>query len=85
VGPNPAAAWASRDLGRRLINVRVIKRGAVASIATALEKFSMHMGHVFRTGFLVKIVHVLSAEKETTLQSTLKFCEDEVGWIRFCC
>jgi hypothetical protein len=85
VRANPAAAFASGNLGWRLVEIRVVKGSAAASVATALEKFSVHVDNVPRTRLLVKVVHVLGADEETVLQSVFKIGEGEVRRIRFGC
>jgi hypothetical protein len=46
VRANLTAALASRNLGWRLVEIRVGKRSTAASVATALEKLSVHMDDV---------------------------------------
>ena len=86
VRANPPAASAPGNFGWRLVNVRVVKRRAVASVATAHEKLSVHVDDLSRTGLLVKVVHVLIADKKALLQGVFKFREGEVGrisvWLR---
>jgi len=85
VGTNPTAASAPGDFGRRRVEIRVVKCRAAASIATALEKLSVHVNDVFRTRLLVKSVHVLGADEKAILQRVFKFGESEVRRIRFGC
>jgi hypothetical protein len=72
VGANPTAASASGDFGGRIVEIRVVKWRVAASVATALEKLSVHVDNVPRTCLLVKVVHVLGANKEAILQRVFK-------------
>jgi hypothetical protein len=69
----PTAAVASGNLGGRPIEIRVVKRSVAASVATALEKLSVHVDNVSRTRLLVKVVHVLGADEKAILQRVFKF------------
>jgi hypothetical protein len=85
VRANLTAAFAPGNLGWRLVETRVVKRRAAASVATALEKLSVHVGDISRTCLLVKVVHVLGADEKAILQRVFKFGESEVRRIRFGC
>jgi len=85
VRANPAAALAAGDFGWWLVEIRVVKRRAAASAATALEQLSVHVNDVSRACLLVKVVHVLGAGEKALLQRVFKFRQGEVSWIRFGC
>ena len=80
---NLAAAFTPGDFGWRLVEIRVVKRRAAASVAAALEKLSVHVNNLPRTCLLVEAVHVLGAGEKALLQGVFKFCEGEVRRIRF--
>jgi hypothetical protein len=82
---NPAAAFAPGNFSGRIVEVPVGERLAAASVAATFEEFSVHVDNVFCSCLLVQVVHVLSADKQTLLQSLLKSCNGEVGWIRLSC
>jgi hypothetical protein len=44
VRANPTAAFTAGKFGWRLVEIRVVKWSAIASVATALEKLSVHVG-----------------------------------------
>src|ERR1019366_1498825 len=48
VWTNPTAALTPGYLGWRLVEVRVVKGRAAASVATTLEKLSVHVADAFR-------------------------------------
>ena len=54
--------------GWRLVEIRVVKWRAVASLATTLEKLTVHVNDLSRTRLLVKAVHVLGADEQAVLQ-----------------
>jgi hypothetical protein len=82
VRANPTAAFAPGDFGWRIVEICVVKWRAVATVATALEKLTVHVDNFPRTRLLVKAVYVLGADKEAILQGVFKFREREVGGIR---
>jgi hypothetical protein len=63
VWTNPTAAFAPGNFGRRFVEICVDERRDVASIAAALEQLSVHVNDVSCTCLLVKVVHVLGADK----------------------
>jgi len=71
--------------GGRLVEIRVVKRSAAASVATALEKLSVRVDDVPRTRLLVEAVHILRADEKALLQRVFKVREGEVGRIRLGC
>ena len=83
VRANPSAAWALRDLRRRFVGARVVKRSSVATVTAAFEKLAMHVPYRIRPGLLVKGVHVLCAEKEAVLHGVLQLCnrKSAPGWV----
>jgi hypothetical protein len=85
VRANPTAAFAPRNFGWRLVEIRVVKWSAAACVAAALEKLSMHVDNVSRPRLLVKVVHVLGTDEKEVLQRVFKFSESEVRRIRFGC
>src|SRR5438552_18375716 len=62
--------------------MRVKKRSTGATVATALEKLSVHVDDVDRTRLLVQVVHVLSAQQEVTSEILLQLCKREVRRVR---
>jgi len=82
VRANLAAAFTPANIGRRLVEIRVVKRRAAASVAAALEKLSVHVDNFSRTCLLVQAVHVLGAGEKALLQGVFKFRKGEVRWIR---
>ena len=76
-------AFAPGHLGWRIVEIRAVKWSAAATVATALEKLSVHVGNFPRTRLLVKVVYVLGADEEAILQSVLNFREGEVRRVRF--
>jgi len=85
VRANPTAALASRNLGWRLPEIRVVKRRAAASVTTTLEKLSVHVEYGSRPRPLVKVVHVLGAAEKAVLQYAFEFGEGKVRRIWFGC
>jgi hypothetical protein len=85
VRANSTAAPTLGRFGWRIVEIRVVKRRAVATVATAFEEFSVHVDDSPRTRLLVKAVYVLGADKEAILQGVFKFREGEVGRIRLRC
>src|SRR5437660_9332876 len=65
--------------------MRVKKRSTGATVATALEKLSMHVDDDDRTRLLVQVVHVLSAQQEVTSEILLQLCKREVRRVRLGC
>src|SRR5437879_3625473 len=65
--------------------MRVKKRSTGATVATALEKLSVHVDDVDRTRLLVQVVHVLSAQQEVTSEILLQLCKREVRRVRLGC
>jgi hypothetical protein len=82
VRANLAAAFTPGDFGWRLVEIRVVKRRAAASVAAALEKLSVHVNNFPRTCLLVEAVHVLGTDEKALLQGVFKFRKGEVRWIR---
>jgi hypothetical protein len=85
VRTNPTAAFTSGNFDWRLTEIRVVKGRAAASVATALEKLSVHVDDVSRTCLLVQGVHVLDANEKAILERVFKFGEGEVRRIRLGC
>jgi hypothetical protein len=68
----------------RLVEVRVFKWSAVASVAAALEEFAVHVDDVPRSCPLMKVVHILRAEEEAFPQLLFESGERDVRRIRLC-
>jgi hypothetical protein len=82
VRANLAAAFTPGDFGWRLVEIRVVKRRAAASVAAALEKLSVHVNNFPRTRLFVEAVHVLGTDEKALLQGVFKSRERKVCWIR---
>jgi hypothetical protein len=72
VRSNATSAFAPGHFGWRIVEICIVKWSAAATVATALEKLSVHVDNFPRTRLLVKIVHVLSADEEAVLQAVFK-------------
>ena len=80
VGANLRAAFATRNGGGWLVELRVIEGRTGAGFAARFEKFAVHVKHTGRAGELVEIVDVLGAEEEP-VESVLECGDGLVGRI----
>jgi len=64
------------------VEICVVKWRAVAPVATALEKLSVHVDNISCSSQFVEAVHVLGADEKAFLQRLFKLGEGEVGGIR---
>lgn len=78
-----SATGAARKFEGRLVEGRIVERRAGAGIATALEKFTMHVNDAAGAGLLVEIVDVLGAEEKTIREGAFQSGESEMPGIRF--
>jgi len=83
VRTNQTAAFTAGNFGWRFVDVRVVKWRAAASVAAALEKLSVHVDDVLRTGLLVKVVDVLRADEKTVLQRFSSFVRAKCAGFQF--
>src|SRR5579864_5959725 len=63
VRSNPAAALAARNLHGRIVSIRIVECRPAAPIATAFEKFTVHVHDALRSSLLMQVVYILSAEE----------------------
>lgn len=80
VRPNVATAVTARQVA--VVGVSIDEGRTGAAVAPGLEQLTVHMNQASRAGLLVKIIDVLSAEKEAVAELTLDLRERQMRGIR---
>jgi hypothetical protein len=83
VRANPTPAFASRNLGGRVVSSYVVKGHAPARVAAAFEQLAVHVNDALRSRPFVEIVDILCAKKESLSQSAFELREYEMTGVRF--